>query len=434
MKRWLGLWLGLLVCGCAWSTPNAPGERHFRVGPFFEWGERDGEMARFALRPFYAWEREPVDRYTKDMDVLWPLSHFGWRGEAFHWRVLMAFWRERDVTNVESRDYSFSLPPIWMNGRYGEENYWGLFPIYGHLPKLALLEDVRWAGFPLYLSYRTGGSRAVKRQYFVWPFLSAKHDPDKTRWSLWPLYGVQHEPDYDAWYALWPLWRYRAFHSERPQHNGYAWMLWPLYEQTSADTESGWGVLPPFFRSTRTTDGAHLLRAPWPLFERYTDKKESTWKVWRFWGMTHRGSRSGWWFCYPVVASQKQETKHIYKESFRFWPFYANEVSYGIDAHGKAELESSYFRIWPFYSSTYNEQEGLTRKSVKLLPLRDVPPIERNWAPFWTFYRATQKPGSDEVLHELFWGLIWWRTHPGPYPEQYPLETDADNKKEEACS
>lgn len=416
MRRLLLLSLCLLGT-LAFATPDAPGESHFRLGPFFEYGSRNGELSRFAIRPFYAWERSKIHDGDYDMEVLWPLSHFGWRDEEFHWRVLMTFWQEADRTNQRSRDYSLAIPPIWFHGRDQDKDYWGLFPIYGQLPKLALVEDFRWTLFPFYVSYRTGGSRAIRRQYFVWPFFSLKHDPDKTRWALWPIYGTKHEPDFDARFILWPFWNDQTFHA--PNHKGSAWMLWPIVERIDADTEQGWGVLPPLFRHTVTTSGANLWRCPWPLFERYTDPRESTWRFWRFWGMTHRGSRSGWWFLYPITVKQEQKTVNVYNRTFRIWPFYTHDVSYGYDTEGKPHLQNSYFRIWPFYSSTYNTREGLRRRTLELCPIRDVPAIERNWSPFWTFYTATQEPGSDEVLHELFWGLIWWHTTPGDYAEEH---------------
>lgn len=416
MRKRLLLFIWLLLGGICFASSGAEEPCRFRLGPFFEWGSKDGDLTRFAIRPFFAWETSGWDQRDRDMDVLWPLSHFGWRGDEYHWRVLMTFWQEADRTDRTSRDYSFVLPPVWVNGRDEEKNYWGLFPIWGSMPKAFFVEDIRWALFPFWLRYRTGGSRAVPRDYILWPFFSLKHDPDKTRWSLWPLYGTKHEPDEDSRFILWPFWNDRTFH--RHNHTGTGWMLWPLAERVNTDTEQTYGLLPPFFRYTETTSGARLLRAPWPLFERYTDPKESTWKFWRFWGMTHRGSRDGWWFLYPIVLKKQQQTVNLYNKTFRFWPFYTDEVSYGYTIDGEAHLQSSYFRFWPFFSSSYNEREGLKRKTFILFPIRDVPAIERNWAPFWTFYTAEQAPGSDEVRHELFWGLIKWRTHPGEYAQQ----------------
>ena len=162
------------------------------------------------------------------------------------------------------------------------------------------------------------------------------------------------------------------------------------------------------------------MRCPCPLFERYSDPRESTWKSWRFWGSTTRGSRAGWWFLHPIVVSERQHTVNRYTFHRRFWPFYVEEETHGYDARGNSHLESSHFRIWPLFSSDYTEEEGLRRRSLILFPIRDVPAIERNWSPFWTFYTATQKPGEKEVLHELFWGLIWWHTEADPLESEAP--------------
>ena len=83
------------------------------------------------------------------------------------------------------------------------------------------------------------------------------------------------------------------------------------------------------------------------------------------------------------------------------------------DPRGGARPQHRHFRVWPFYASDWHEGEGLRRRALALFPIREIPAVERNWAPFWTLYTATREPGSGEVLHELFWGLIWWRTHPG---------------------
>ncbi len=422
MRRSLVVLL-LLLGGMAWATPDAPGEFRLRLGPVFEWKSSQGELTRFAIRPFMAWEKSELHRGDVNLEVLWPISHFGWRDEANHWRVLLAFWNRSDSTLKRTRDYSFTLPPLWVHGRAQDEDYWGLFPVWGRMPRFFMVEDVRWGAFPLWLSYRTAGSQATRRDYFGWPFFSLKHAADRTRWALWPLYGTKRERGVDSRFVLWPLWNDRTFSAHN--HNGTAWMLWPLMERIDTDTEQGFGLLPPFFRRSTTVDGATLTRCPWPLFERYTDPKESTWKSWRFWGMTTRGTRKGWWFLYPITVSQQQKTVNRYTRVFRVWPFYVSEETYGYDIHGQSHLQTEHFRVWPFFAFDYHEGEGVRKRSLVLFPIRDVPVIERNLAPFWTFYTATQKPGEDEVLHELFWGLIWWRTRPGDYAKRAVLEEEA---------
>lgn len=422
MRRWLMCFMMVAFATVLSAAPDAPGEFRLRLGPIFEVNVNNSRLTKLAIRPLWAWEESTFDQRDKDMEILWPLSHFGWRRPAYHWRVLMTFWHEEDWTETRSRDYSLAIPPFWFHGRDEGKNYAGLFPIYGRMPKVFFVEDAQWAMFPFWLRYRTGGSQAIWRDYFLFPFFSLKYDDDKTRWSLWPIYGTKKEKDFKSFYLLWPIWNSYYFTAEN--HKGIGYMLWPLVEQVYTNSEKTFGLLPPLFRYTYTSSGAYNLRFPWPFFEYYGDTKESTWKCWRFWGMTHRGTRDGWWLLYPLLLKERQKTVNLYTRKFRFWPFYTNEVNFGYDIEGKPHLQTSYFRIWPFYASSYNEREGLRRKTFVLFPIRDVPAIERNWAPFWTFYSARQLPGSDEILHELFWGLIWWRTYPDPNDVELPEEVD----------
>ena len=411
MRRLLVAVAMALFGAWAWCAPDAEGTFRLRVGPFFEYGSREGRgMTRLAVRPLFAWEEDRRNPEDRDFELVWPLSHFGWRGDAYHWRIVMMFWNDEDRTGRTSRDYSLTIPPLWVHGRDAGEAYWGLFPIWGRMPKFLMLEDFRWGLFPLWLHYRTGGTQGVARDYILWPFFSLKHDDDASRWGLWPLYGTKQERERDSRYVLWPFWNDQIFHA--PNHHGRAWMLWPVMERIDADTEQGWGLLPPLFRRSETVDGAYLLRCPWPLFERYRDARESTWRAWRFWGMTHRGTRDGWWFLHPIMVSQRQKTESQFVRHFRVWPFYVDEETIAYDARGGARTQKWHFRVWPFFASDYHEDNGLRRRALALFPIRDVPAVERNWAPFWTFYTATQEPGADVVRHELLWGLIWWTTRP----------------------
>lgn len=406
------VWL-FLLCFClpclAMATPNAEGKAHFRLGPIFEWRSVKGESSFLAVRPFFSWETDK-ERQTQDTDVdfLWPLTHTSWRGSSFQTRWLIAFWHSENGVGEEADDYVFTIPPIWINGRQRGESYVGCFPIAGYVPRLLMIEDIRWVAFPLWLNFRTGGARAAQRNYFIWPFFSLKHDADQTRVGCWPFFGTKWEPGVHSRYILWPFWNDVTYDSKEKQ--GAAYMLWPLFEVVNTNNETTVGVLPPFFRYSTTTNGIFNLRCPWPLFERYRDNNESTWKSWRFWGMTTRGTRSAWWWMYPIFRHTDQETESQTVSHTQFWPFYTNDKVYTYDNNGQETLTSSYFRIWPFYSSKYHEDEGLRRRALELFPVRDAPVLERNWTPFWTFYQATHKPGDTEILHELFWGLIWWHT------------------------
>lgn len=405
--------LGLLFAShTAWGAlPLREGEFRFRLGPFFEYASENGTNTCFAIRPFFSRVHDP--RANRSItDVVWPLTHDIRTDTTVSGRVATVFYRS-NTSDPERPDWTFSIPPFWVNGQGREDGkpYWGLFPIYGRIPRLVFIEDVRWTLFPLYLHYQTSAKIPIERDYILWPFFSLKHDEDVSRWGLWPIFGTKYEKDVSSRYAFWPIWTERIYHSE--VKNGHAWMLFPLAQRIDADSEQGFGVLPPFFFYSRTTQGAKLVRFPWP-FERYTDPNEDTWRFWRLWGRTHRGTRKGWWFLHPILTSQQQVTDNVRTSRFRFFPFYASDRDGVSDIHGQWRERSHYWRIWPFVSQASSENAGLERKALVLFPLRDTPSVDRNWAPFWTIYRADREPQHNTTHHELFWGLIKWQTHLHP--------------------
>ena len=168
----------------------------FQVGPFYEQRPADDYLA---VRPFYAHEGD-VD------DVLWPVftSHRDW-------------WRFCFFLHYQSQDdggWQFDFIPLWFNGhkpQRGEsaaEDYWGLFPIYGHHPHLILMYDIDFALWPVWTRYRM------------------------PRWSFWPLYGINHQRESDHQYALWPIVTWANYREDRDTAGeGYSWMVWPLYGQ-----------------------------------------------------------------------------------------------------------------------------------------------------------------------------------------------------------
>ena len=153
----------------------------FQVGPFYEQRPADDYLA---VRPFYAHEGN-VD------DVLWPVftSHRDW-------------WRFCFFLHYQSQDdggWQFDFMPLWFNGhkpQRGEsaaEDYWGLFPIYGHHPHLLLMYDIDFALWPVWTRYRMprpSEGKWLTTNTVLFPFFSWRDDG---AWSFWPFYGINHQ-------------------------------------------------------------------------------------------------------------------------------------------------------------------------------------------------------------------------------------------------
>lgn len=366
----------------------------FQVGPFYEQRPADDYLA---VRPFYAHEGD-VD------DVLWPLftSHRDW------WRFCL-------LMHYQSQDdggWQFDFLPFWFNGHSpargkdrAAEDYWGLFPVYGHHPGLALMYDIDFVLWPVWMRYkmpRPSENKWLTTNTVLFPFFSWRDDG---AWSVWPLYGLNHQRESDHQYVLWPIVTWASYREDRDTSGeGHSWMVWPLYGQIRRQRESQDLFLPPFFSWTKTyskpwrdrmnSASETRLRCPWPIFEWESNAKRERFSLWPIYEHVH-------WRTYKQGEDAGDVTRigwkliEIYEDETRVFPFWVSRK------------DDSYFRLWPFWES---QMENGVKKSrlLALFPIRWVPSVERSWSKFWTFYESEER--STCTHHSLLWGIIRWNT------------------------
>jgi hypothetical protein len=137
---------------CAGATNAAPDEvvSRFRIGPFFEFRATREGGTFWAVRPFYSKVSDPVTD-TRVCDVAWPLSTFHRDREQSWWRVVLAYGSDSDVARDDSA-WKAALFPLYFQGRTRSgEDYWALFPVYGHIPHMLFMDDIDFTLFPAYL-------------------------------------------------------------------------------------------------------------------------------------------------------------------------------------------------------------------------------------------------------------------------------------------
>ncbi len=366
----------------------------FQVGPFYE--QRPADDYR-AVRPFYAREGDA-------QDVLWPVftSHRDW-------------WRFCFLLHYQSQDdggWQFDFMPFWFNGHLpargtdrAEQDYWGLFPIYGHHPSILLMHDIDFVLWPLWTRYRMprpSEGKWLTTNTVLFPFFSWRDDG---AWSFWPLYGINHQRESDHQYALWPIVTWASYREDRDTGGaGHSWMVWPLYGQVRRQRESQDLFLPPFFSWTKTYSKSWTsrgnsapetrLRCPWPILEWESNARRERFSLWPLYEHVQlrtysEGQNAG------SVTRIGWKLIEVYDDETRVFPFW---VSRGDD---------TYFRLWPFWES---ETKNGVKKSrlFALFPIRWVPAVERSWSKFWTFYESEER--STCTHHSLFWGIIRWNT------------------------
>ena len=358
----------------------------FEVGPFYE------QRADFvAFRPFWSEERETTD-------VLWPVftKHRDW------WRFCW-FVNELD----EGPDaYQFQVIPIWFNGRStAGEDYWGLFPLWGHHPHFLDVYDLDFCLWPVWHRYRTrrpSENRWMTSNAVLFPFVTWRDDGS---WGFWPFAGVGHQRESDHRYCLWPLATWADYRADRDTGGaGSSWMFWPVCGGVSREREDQWLFLPPLFSWTETRSKPWAeqgnsapeirLRCPWPIFEWEASSRRDRLSVFPLYETTTLKSYSD---ATPDLTTRRFGWKlvELYPDETRVFPFWVSRA------------DDAYFRLWPFWEAV--EENGARHgRFLSLFPIRWIPAVRRNWSKFWTLYENE----SDllETRHSLFWGIIRWRT------------------------
>jgi hypothetical protein len=386
------------------APTNASPDRvvsRFRVGPFFEHRvSRDGG-AFWAVRPFFSSVSDPaVD--TRVTDVAWPLGTYHRDREDAWWRLALAYGSDHDVNRDDSA-WKVALFPFYFQGRTRQgQDYWALFPLYGHLPHVLLMDDIDFVLFPLYLDYEVN---RVEREYLLWPVFSrTEAEPGVQRdGGVFPLYGRTRRGDASSLYVFWPFWT-SAVYGE-PRNPGTSWMLFPVAGQVERAKERQWMVLPPFF-SHATTDSAERWRLPWPLYESATAQEAKKRSFWPFYGSAESPGERRWYALWPLVEDFSRCGKKRRTESRRVFPFYVGETVYATGTNGVERAVERYTRVWPFFTRVVDET-GSRLRALEFSLFRRSGGIERNWAPFWTLYERVERDG--EVAHDALWGLFQYR-------------------------
>lgn len=347
----------------------------FQVGPFYEQRADD-----FAVRPFYAQSGETSD-------ILWPLftKHRDW------WRFLFFVHYQENT-----RGNQFEVMPLFWRGKADDESYWGLFPIYGHHPHIALMYDIDFALWPVWMRYkmpRPKEKRMMTTNAVLWPFV---HWRDDGSWGVWPFYVCNQRYDSFHQTALWPLVSWARYEQSRDSSGeGLSWMVWPLGGAVKRERETQYLFLPPLFSYAATTGGATRLRLPWPIFEYEYGPRRDRISIFPI-------------YEYTKLKSYVGESESAFAHRFGWKLVEITDTETRVFPFWVSRPDDTYFRLWPFWESQVAADGVRYGRFLALFPIRHVPAVDRNWAKFWTFYEQAEH--DDHSDHALFWGLIRWST------------------------
>lgn len=350
----------------------------FQVGPFYE---QRPEHDYYAVRPFYAHEGETTD-------ILWPLftSHENW------WRALL-FIHSQDTGS----DRQFEIMPVWFNGatRAGEE-YWGLFPVYGHHPHILLVNDLDFVLWPVWMRYqmpRPSENRMMTSNVVLFPFV---HWRDDGSWGAWPICGVGHQRESDHRYVLWPIVTWAKYRQDRDTGGaGYSWWVWPLFGSVERERESQTMVVPPLFSHAKTPY-ADRWRVPWPFIEWERGRDRDRTSIFPVWEHVDAKSYGNGGEAVSHTTRFGFKLIELYDDETRVFPFWVSN-------------DDGYWRLWPLCESDPQPDGSAQGTALGLIPIRWIPQIDRSWAKFWSLYEWYDTPVYTD--HSLLWGIIGWRVY-----------------------
>ncbi len=409
----------VLGAGACFAGATAPadadgGAWRFRLGPLIEFGRDASGVETRAVRPLFSSLSDPAAD-TGVCDAVWPAASFFRRGSHETGWVLLAGW-SRDAAAEADGDARRNqwLLPLYLGGRTRTgARYTSIFPLYGDIPELFLAQDIRFVLFPFYLRYRTAG---IERRFMPWPLVSrATRDDGDVRHGYFPFYGSAKTDGAVNSYVFWPFWTRQVF--EREGRRGDAKMLFPIVARVSTEAEHSWMALPPFIGHgtvSNKTGVSSCTRAPWPFFVRESGPGYDRESYWPFYGSRRTVMRESVereiYALWPIAHFERHSRPGARFSSDQICPFYYADERVSESRSGGGTERERYTRVWPL-GSYQARNDRFRLRLLELWPMRHGGGIERNWAPFWTWF---VRSGSGESARDtdIFWGLVRWGETP----------------------
>lgn len=338
------------------------------AGPLFEVAPE-----RTALRPVFHMDEQ-------GMDIMYPLG-INTKNRGFFFPLYSSRIAQDHVRRT-------LFPFFW--GRYVNETYAGVFPVYGLMYHRYGYDESQFLLWPVYSSTRYN---AIRTRYFLWPVFSYSKDRS---FSIFPLYGFKKTLDSRHDFLLWPI-----FHHQRGPKNMDAFL--PLFQRSYGDTFENISVLWPFFSLSRDSRAGHSsIDAPWPLI-RFAHGGYEQIKIFPFY---HKkvisGSYSMKTILWPVYRKELNYDKTGELRRDKTTLFILSKHSHETGPAGEVGTETT---LWPVWHRSISS-EGSTWYFPWILPF-DHAGFKNNYLPILTLVRA--QGGDKTAVIDVLWHTFFYR-------------------------
>lgn len=402
------------------------GRRREIAGPLFY--QQETEDARVWGFPPLISKKTRDELDTRKWDILYPILTYSRYGEEYRWQLFQVIAFAGGQSQTDNRKDRITLYPFYLSQRSPDhaEDYTAVLPFYGHYKKHFFRDEGKFILFPLYVQSR---KRDVITDNYVYPFFHLRHGDNLRGWQFWPLIGSETKdvvskkdefgdpliiPGHEKSFVLWPFYLteklgigttnpvdnlaiFPAYASERsPQRDSttYGWPLWPIYSVADdrAKQYHQWSLFGPFvvFAHGEGKTGQRI----WPLFSHMQSPKLST-------------SFYGWPFYYRTHLTAEP----LDRDRIRIMFFLYSDLVEKNLTTGEARKRRDF---WPLYTyhRDYNGNERLQCLAILEPLLPNLPGVENNYSPLWSFWRSEKNPKTGSASQSLLWNLYRRETTP----------------------
>jgi hypothetical protein len=433
-----GLLLLALAAGCASpgsacrfdlgpiaSCDRAPdGNLRIRaLGPVFERQVAEDGKKFTVVRPFYARVEDP-ERKRLLQEYLWPVGMRKNLDNELDWRFVLIFGHDFDVTNEKSKWRFYGLPFVFAGRDQNGKSYFAIFPLAGKVNEFFSMDEITFFLFPLYMHSKI---HEMDTYDYLWPLISRSTGGRTDRFRVLPFYGkATHGDDWVKKTVMWPFWNSVKYNY--PNDKGGGFILFPIMGHIKLDSQETWMVVPPLFRWSTSTK-VHEVNSPWPIYLSSSGAVKEQLYLWPLWGSKKVGNIDSSFLLWPVChAENVDETDEtIYRLSVLPFTYYESKYAkppepkkpsrFGViekqperaganipeeSEIAKKHATARYFKLWPLFSY---RRAGCDKKfqAIDLWPGKQLAPVERNMAPYWTPYISMT--GSYGTETEVLWGM-----------------------------
>ena len=364
------------------------------LGPFFYW-KKEPNRREWGVRPLLYWtgdESEALER----LEFLYPFGKYQVKeGDKKGYLFPISSYKDQDSDG--KRKWSFEFFPFFIGETEKEENYFGIFPLFGTFLERYGKDEIRFYLWPLYSRSISEGIRTTN---LVWPFFSFTEGETKKGYRFWPFYGQKEEFGVSkSGFFLWPIFQERTqgLDTDDPMNER---MIFPFYvSRESKNFESKTYLWPLFTHAKERTTGFEQWDLPWPLFRTFKGENLYGMRIFLLYGYKVREGESKRVFVlYPLYRYEEDRTKDIEERTYRIL---FSRIRVGKDDQGVRREHSR--RIWPIFDDEKEETGRETFHLLYLIPFKEEG-LERNLFPIFRIFRWEKDPQGG-MSANLFWGF-----------------------------